>query len=126
MLAAEAQGYRIEKSASQVGGGPLIVTISAYGTTGALAYQITSSTNATGTASTITYDDNGDGVIDRIQSITKFTNPDASKTTTITTKNGGVDTAAITTDVEQTTVSADNKVITINRDGRGGGWFNQL
>jgi hypothetical protein len=124
-LAAERQGYKLDQSITTDAGGNRVVDIKAYAATGEIAFASKTVTSPTGALTTITHDDNGDGVWDRIQSITKVTNGDLSKTTTVTTKIGGVDAAAITVNVEQTTISADNKIITINRDSMGGGWFDQ-
>jgi hypothetical protein len=124
-LAAEGQGYKLDQTVTTDVNGNRVVDIKAYAAGGDIAFASKTVTSPTGALTTISYDDNGDGVWDRIQSISKVTNGNLSKTTTVTTKSGGVDAAAVTVNVEQTTVSADNKIITINRDSMGGGWFDQ-
>jgi hypothetical protein len=127
VLAAEAQGYRIEKSASQVSGGPLVITIKAYDASGNLAYSITNTTSANGLAITNLYDDNGDGVVDRIQTIdTTINATTGERTETVVNKQGNVAASAILQNKTVTTTSADGKQVTIQRDTSGGGWFDQV
>ena len=71
------------------------------------------------------YDDNGDGVTDRVQRIDRVTNPDGSKVETVVNRIGADWTVGILTSRVVTTTSADGKVITTQRDSVGGGWFDQ-
>jgi hypothetical protein len=90
-----------------------------------VVYVVTSVTNATGTAIANSYDDNGDGVIDRLQTITKVVNGNGSKTETVVNKAGADAATAILVNRTVTTTSVDNKIVTIERDSAGGGWFDQ-
>jgi hypothetical protein len=56
---------------------------------GSLAFVETSVTISTGASRTLTYDDNGDGVIDRRQVITKSTHGTGNVTELWTNTNGG-------------------------------------
>ena len=70
ILMAEAQGYRVEKSPTVNG----TYTIKAYDATGNLAFSIENTTSANGLSIINRYDDNGDTVVDRIQTITTTIN----------------------------------------------------
>lgn len=124
-LISEAQGHRVVQSTTGDGAGNQTKISTAYDTAGAVVYVITSLSNATGTAFTNSYDGTGDGVVDRIQTITKVTNGNGSKTETLINKAGADAGTAILVDRTVTTTSADNKIVTIERDGDGGGWFDQ-
>jgi hypothetical protein len=90
---------------------------------GDVAYVITSVTNPAGTNITNSYDDNGDGVVDRVQAIVKVTNGNGSVTETVTNYAGATVAAGVLLNREATTVSADFKIVTIDRDSSGGGWY---
>jgi hypothetical protein len=123
VLAAEAQGYRIEKSATVNGS----YTLKAYDASGNLAYSITNTTSANGLAITNLYDDNGDGVVDRIQTIDTTINvTTGARTETLINKLGNVAASANLQNKTVTTSSADGKQVTIQRDTSGGGWYDQV
>jgi hypothetical protein len=124
-LIAEADGHRVVQVTSTDAGGNRLVVSTAYQADGSVAYAIRSVTTPTGASTTNTYDDNGDGVTDRIQTIVKVTNPDGSRTETVINKMGADAATAVLDDRTVTVTSADNKVITINRDTNGGGWFDE-
>jgi hypothetical protein len=90
-LAAEGQGYKLDQTVTTDVNGNRVVDIKAYAAAGNIAFASKTVTSPTGALTTISYDDNGDGVWDRIQSISKVTNGNLSKTTTVTTKSVGVD-----------------------------------
>jgi hypothetical protein len=94
-LATEADGSRVETTDT---GPDAIRTVvqTGYDAAGAVEFIIKSLTNATGTNITNYFDDNGDGVFDRTQTISTVT-----------------------------TTSANGKVVTIERDTTGGGWTDQ-
>jgi hypothetical protein len=123
VLAAEAQGYRVEKTPTVNG----TYTIKAYDASGNLAYSITNTTSANGLAITNLYDDNGDGVVDRIQTIdTTINATTGERTETVVNKLGNVAATAIIQNKTVTTTSADGKSVTIQRDTSGGGWYDQV
>lgn len=124
-LTADAAGYRVEESAVTNVAGERVLTQTGYAADGGVAFRVISATNPAGTASVRFYDDNGDGVTDRLQRIDKVTNGDGSKTETVANRVGADWATGILTSRTVTTTSADGKVITIERDSTGGGWFDQ-
>jgi hypothetical protein len=94
-LATEADGSRVETTDTGPGATRTVVQ-TGYDAAGAVEFIIKSLTNATGTNITNYFDDNGDGVFDRTQTISTVT-----------------------------TTSANGKVVTIERDTTGGGWTDQ-
>jgi len=125
MLTADAAGYRVEESAVTNGAGERVLTQTGYDKDGGVAFRVTSFTNPSGTASLRFYDDNGDGVTDRVQRIDRATFPDGSNVETVVNRLGADWTVGILTSRTVTTTSPDGKVITIQRDSDGGGWFDQ-
>ena len=121
VLATEAQGYAVTQAITADASGNRIITNTAYATDGSIANVTRSTANIDGTMITITYDNNGDGVIDKAQTIITTIDGAGTKTETLTNRNGG----GILTSVIQTITSIDGKSITINRDSTGGGWFDQ-
>jgi hypothetical protein len=123
VLMSEAEGYRIETSATINGS----FTIKAYDASGNLAYSITNTTSANGLNIENRYDDNGDGVTDRIQSIDTVVNATTgARTETLVNRLGNVAATAIIQNKTITTTSADGKSVTIQRDSSGGGWYDQV
>ena len=87
-LTADAAGYRVEESAVTNVAGERVLTQTGYAADGGVAFRVISATNPAGTASVRFYDDNGDGVTDRLQRIDKVTNGDGSKTETVANRVG--------------------------------------
>ncbi|WP_286192532.1 DUF4214 domain-containing protein [Stappia sp. BW2] len=125
LLASEEQGHRVTQVESVDGAGTRSLTTTAYAADGSKAYEIVSEVSADGLSITNRYDDDGDGVIDRIQTIETVVNGDGSRTETERNFSGSNLTTAVLTSREVTTKSADHKVETIERDSMGGGWFDQ-
>ncbi len=125
LLASEAQGHRVEQVETTDGSGNRVLTSTAYAADGSKAYEIHSVVSPDGLNITNRYDDNGDGVTDRIQTIVTVVNPDGSRTETETNLNGSVTATAVLEIRIVTTTSADGKVETIERDLMGGGWYDQ-
>ena len=69
-LAMEAQGYRLEEVLSTDGSGNNLRDISGFDASGAVAWTIRVVTAPDGSSVVNSYDDNGDGVMDRVQEIT--------------------------------------------------------
>ena len=88
-LAFSGQGYALKTTTSTDGSGNVTLTNTGTKADGSVGFVETSVTNATGTSKTITYDDNGDGVIDRKQVITKSTDGSGNVTELRTDYNGG-------------------------------------
>ena len=124
-LVAEADGHRVTRLESTDAGGNKVTTQTAYDAGGQILYVIKSVASPSGATITNYYDDDGDGVTDRIQSIDTVTNANGSKTETIVNKIGAVAATAVLDSRVVTTRSVDGKSVVIERDSNGGGWFNQ-
>ncbi|MEP1575754.1 DUF4214 domain-containing protein, partial [Roseibium album] len=125
LLASEAQGHRVEQVETADGSGNRVLTSTAYAADGSKAYEIQSTFSPDGLDVTNRYDDNGDGVVDRIQTIVTVVDPDGSRTETETNLTGSDAATAVLQTRIVTTTSADNSVETIERDLMGGGWYDQ-
>ncbi|NEY92053.1 hypothetical protein [Tabrizicola oligotrophica] len=124
-LMAEAQGYRVEEVVSTAANGKRTVTQSGYDQTGDRVFVVTSVTSANGLSITNRFDQDGDGVVDRLQSLQTVLNADGSRTETVINRQGSDATTAVVLDRVVTTTSADGKQVSIQRDTTGGGWFDQ-
>ncbi|WP_299395972.1 calcium-binding protein [Pelagibius sp.] len=122
-LAVEAQGYDVEQVASTDAEGNTVVASTGYDAGGAVAFVITAVTSPDGSLSTRSFDDNGDGAVDRIQTVETTSDAQGVQTKTVTNYDGADQASAILIDQAVTTTSADGKDITIERDSTGGGWF---
>jgi hypothetical protein len=120
-LATDVNGYAVATTSSTDGSGTVTLTHTGTSADGSVAFVETSVTTASGSSRILTYDDNGDGVIDRRQVITKTTDGSGNVTEVWTNFNGG----GIKLSAVQTVTSADGKTVTISRDKIGGGWFDQ-
>lgn len=83
--------------------GNRIITNTPYATDGSIANLTKSTANADGTMVTIAYDNNGDGVIDKAQTILTTVDGAGTRTETLTKRNGG----GILTSAIQTITSID-------------------
>ncbi|WP_299893220.1 DUF4214 domain-containing protein [uncultured Ruegeria sp.] len=126
MLVSETASYRIEETETIADTGIRTHVQTGYAADGTIAFAITSVTTADGTSITNSYDNNGDGVVDRMQTIDTVTNPDGSKSETVTNKAGSDFTTGILVSETKTTTSADGNTVTIERDSTGGGWYDQV
>ena len=126
ILTAEADGHRVTKDVSVAGNVTRTVVSKAYDANGKLAYSITSVTSANGLSITNSYDDNGDGVVDRFQTINTVINADTSRTETLENRAGNVLASSVLLNRTLTTTSPDGKIAIIQRDSEGGGWFDQV
>ena len=124
-LIAEAASYRVDVSESTDGAGTRTAVSTGYDGSGAVAFVTTSVTTSDGASRTLSYDDNGDGVVDRLQTITTVTNGNGSTTETELNYSGSSVSSGLLTSRVVTTVSANGLVTTIERDSTGGGWFDQ-
>lgn len=125
LLMSEEQGHRIDQNESTDGSGNRVLEITAYAADGTKAYSIHSVTSPDGSDITNRYDDNGDGVVDRIQTIVTVTNPDGSTVETESNLLGSVAATAVLQSRTVTSVSADGLTETIERDATGGGWYDE-
>lgn len=124
-LTADAAGYRVVEVVAADASGNRVVTQTGYAADGGVAFKIVTTTNPSGNQVLRLYDDNGDGVVDRVQRIDTVTLGNGSKVETVLNRVGADPATAILADRTVTTTSADGTVITIERDSVGGGWFDQ-
>ncbi len=118
-FAAEAQGYAVANSTVVNPDGSTTITNTARDADGGVASVTVTTTSADGLTRNNTFDYNGDGVVDQIQTIVKVVNGDSSRTETITNRNGG----NVLLNSTVTTTSAGGNSVSISRDTRGGGYF---
>jgi Ca2+-binding RTX toxin-like protein len=122
-LAADSNGYAV-KTVTAVVGTTTTMTTTGTNSDGSVAFINVQTTVISGTSSTrtITYDNNGDGVIDSRQVITKSVDVAGVTTELLINYNGG----GVKLSAVQTVTSADGLSITISRDTNGGGWYSQV
>jgi Ca2+-binding RTX toxin-like protein len=124
-LIAEAYGHRLEQVETFDAAGTRTEVTTAYDADGSIAFVNTSVTSSDGAQIANSYDDDGDGVVDRLQTIETVTAVDGSTVKTVTNSMGAVAATAILLNQTVTSTSADGSVMTIERDSTGGGWFDQ-
>ncbi|MDD7911963.1 DUF4214 domain-containing protein, partial [Pseudovibrio exalbescens] len=124
-LASENLGHRVEQEERIEANGTRLLTITAYALGGEIAYRIFSQTSEDGLSKLLRYDDDGDGVIDRIQTINTTRRADGSQVETETLSLGSDADTAVLRRTVVTERSADGSTVIIERDLTGGGWFSQ-
>jgi hypothetical protein len=87
-LTADAAGYRVVETATINFAGERVLTQTGYDKDGGVAFRVISFTIPSGTASLRMYDDNGDGVTDRVRRIDRVTNGGGSKVETVVNRLG--------------------------------------
>lgn len=117
-LAYDSNGYIIVETRSTDGGGNMTLVHRATRADGSLANQTTTVSSASGLSRTISFDRDGDGVIDEVQTDVTVVNGDGSRTRTISSFDGS---GTILADREVTTTSANGKTVSIARDLDGSG-----
>ncbi len=125
MLVSDTTSYRIEETESTDTNGTRTHVQTGYAADGTIAFVITSVTTVDGASVTNSYDTNGDGVVDQLQTIVTVANPDGSKSETVTNRLGADLATGILLSETRTTTSADGNTVTIERDSTGGGWYDQ-
>jgi len=126
ILTAEADGYRMDEAQSADGSGNVTRVFTTYEADGSIAHTMTSVSTPNGSSVTNSYDDNGDGVYDRVQTIARVTAGNGTVTETLQNYTGKDVASGVLEDAKVTTTSSDGKDITIQRDSLGGGWFDQV
>ena len=120
LLATESQGHAVTTSTSTDVNGNRVVINTAFGLDGAIAHISKSVTSTTGLSITNSFDTNGDGVWDQLQTLITTVNA-GTRTETVTNSNGG----GILLNRVQTITNATGTSVTINRDSSGGNWYDQ-
>ncbi len=95
VLMAETQGYRVVEAVT-LSGTDRVVVNTGYGADGKVAFVIKSVTSANGLSITNSFDLDGNGVVDRVQSATTVVNANGSRTsvTTDLAQNGALQKSA--------------------------------
>ncbi|MEM6473786.1 MAG: hemolysin, partial [Planctomycetota bacterium] len=126
VLATEEQGYDVESVVTVDGSGNRTEVQTGYAGDGSIAFVVTSATSAEGSLIVNRYDDDGDGVVDRLQTIATTTDLDGSETRSVTNSLGNDQSTAVIQNAVSTTKSPDGANVLIERDTTGGGWFDQV
>ncbi len=122
VLASDANGYVVTRTVTLNGDGSTTIDNKASNADGSLANETISTISADGKTTSIKFDDDGDGVIDRFQSDVLVINGDGSKTETLSNYDSS---DTILTSKQVTGTSSDGKTITISRDFTGSGSYDQ-
>ncbi|WP_082024820.1 DUF4214 domain-containing protein [Mameliella alba] len=123
-LVADGQSYRVTRS-DTVANGERTVVQTGYDGSGAVAFVYTAVSALDGTEVTNFYDDNGDGVVDRVQTIEIATTVGVETERKVTNYIGSDDATGVLVNKTTTTRSVDGSSVTIQRDTEGGGWIDQ-
>jgi Ca2+-binding RTX toxin-like protein len=117
-LTHDVNGFVVTETQSTDASGNRTIVNRAVDRDGQLVSETTRITSANGLSVTSRFDDDGDGVVDRVLTDETVLNANGSRTQTETMRDGG----GILTWSKTTQTSADGKTITIDRDVRGGGY----
>lgn len=117
-LTHDVNGFVVTETQSTDASGNRTIVNRAVDRDGQLVSETTRITSANGLNVTSRFDDDGDGVVDRVLTDVTVINANGSRTQTETMRDGG----GILTWSKTTQTSADGKTITIDRDERGGGY----
>ncbi len=120
-LTYDQDGYQVTEATSTDGAGNRTVTTRAHAKDGTLKSETSRTVSADGLTVTARFDQNGDGVVDRVLTDVTVLNADGSQTRTETNRNGG----GVLIDSTTTVKSSDGRTVTISRDERGGGYTTQ-
>ncbi|CTQ47566.1 Endoglucanase E1 precursor [Roseibium aggregatum] len=121
-LAVDDDGYSVEEILTTAANGYSVVTQSIYSKDGSLASTISRTSSPDGLDIEIAFDNNGDGVVDRVFTDVTTIELDGSRVRTEINRDGG----GTLIDQTVTTTSADLASITIERDLVGGGYVTEI
>ncbi|MEO9227543.1 MAG: hypothetical protein ABI216_01140, partial [Devosia sp.] len=121
-LAYDANGYVVGQTVTHNADATTIVENRAANTDGSLASDTVAKLSADGSTVTTTFDDDGDGIIDRLRIKTTAVNAGVSTTETRSSFDGS---GTVLLGQEVRVTSADTKTVTISRDSTGGGFYDQ-
>ncbi len=117
-VAVDTNGFVVTETQSTDASGNRTIVNRAVDRDGQLVSETTRITSANGLSVTSRFDDEGDGVVDRVLTDVTVVNANGSRTQTETMRNGG----GILTWSKTTQTSADGRTITIDLDEHGGGY----
>lgn len=125
VLVSESDGHRVTEAVSTDASGNRVVVETGYGAGGEVAFVTRSVTSPSGSHVTNFYDDDGNGVVDRVQTIDTVAQPDGTEIETVVNRVGSNVATGLTVSRVVTSRSADGADVSIDRDSTGGGWFDQ-
>ncbi|KPF41393.1 hypothetical protein IP76_20510, partial [Rhizobium sp. AAP43] len=117
-VAVDTSGYVVTETQSTDASGNKTVVNRAVDKAGQLVSVTTRTASANGLSVTTSFDDDGDGVLDRVLTDVTVINAGGSRTQTEMMRDGG----GILTWSKTTQTSSDGKSVSIDRDQRGGGY----
>ncbi|MFT4080223.1 DUF4214 domain-containing protein [Rhodomicrobium sp.] len=117
----ETAGYGLKTVTTHNGDGSTTIDNKLLAADGSVASETIQLTSGDGKSRTLSFDDDGDGVIDRTQSDVNVSNANGSITETLSDKTA----AGVLVDQTVTNTSADGKTIAITRDINGDGLSDQ-
>ncbi len=121
-LSYDSNGFVVSQTVTHNGDGSTTVDNKATNPNGSLANETVATTSSTGLSVTTKFDDDGDGVFDRVETRVMVANGDGSHTETLSRYDGS---GTILTSKQVTTTSADTKTVSISRDSTGSGSYDQ-
>ncbi len=119
----DSRGYVVTETKTTNPDSSITVENRAVRTDGSIASVTTTTTSADGLSRTIEFDNDGDGVVDRVQTIDKVVNLDGSVTETVQNYDGS---GTILLDARETETSADRLTTIVSRDVDGSGSVDQV
>ncbi|HEY8577188.1 MAG TPA: calcium-binding protein [Devosia sp.] len=111
-------GYLVTETVTTNPNGSTAIETIARNTAGNLEKKTVVTTSADGLTRNVAFDDNGDAVNDRVQTITKVNNADGSVTESVLAYDGS---GTVLVSREERQTSADGRTITVSLDSNGSG-----
>lgn len=125
-LAGDAASYRVEVEQDTTDANGIRTLVQeAYNADGSIAFTMTSVAAGDGSHTENSYDDDGDGIVDRVQVIEVSAGTGGARVEDVRNYSGASVTGGVFENRTKTTVSTDGKLTVIERDSMGGGWFDQ-
>ncbi|WP_436092708.1 PA14 domain-containing protein, partial [Devosia sp. LjRoot16] len=119
----DANGYIVTQTVTTNPDGSTTIVNKATRPNGSLASETVSTVSADGKTRSVSFDNNGDGVVDRVQTDVTVVNGDGSITNTLSDYDGS---GTILLRRQVTLTSADRKTVTVSRDLDGSGNYDQV
>lgn len=119
----DANGYIVAQTVTTNPDGSTTIVNKATRPNGSLASETVSTVSADGKTRSVSFDNNGDGVVDRVQTDVTVANGDGSTTNTLSDYDGS---GTILLRRQVTLTSADRKTVTVSRDLDGSGNYDQV
>ncbi|MEO9894804.1 MAG: DUF4214 domain-containing protein [Paracoccaceae bacterium] len=124
-LVAETESFRVDSQETFDQNNARTYVQTGFNSDGSIAFVNTSVSAADGSDNKRYFDVDGDGVVDRVQSILRVTAADGSTVETFENYLGSDTSNAVLSDAVRTTRNVDGSSVVIERDTLGGGWYQQ-